>query len=352
MRIVAYTQRESGVGYHRLFMPLAHMQDVKVHVTNLPTLESFNFNPDVIVYNRVTFFQDWNAYRAESSAKIVMDIDDGWILPTNHINYPQYQFFRPIIENNLRNADCVTVTHERLAEQVWPFNQNIHILPNALPYGRDQFVPDRVPDDKFRIFWAGSVTHNHDLAILRDPIKRLLPLADRVKFVMGGYVDSDPVSKQYWDGMLNSFTACRAMPHARIHATLPEDYYGMFAYADAMVVPLEDSPWHGLKSNLKLLEAAGKSIPVVCSHVAPYTYDADAPVLWAKNKADWFSHMKSLILDKSKRDEYGQALHTWATERYNFDIINAERRELYRTLCGAPTSDGIVYENGGDDNGA
>jgi hypothetical protein len=57
-------------------------------------------------------------------------------------------------------------------------------------------------------------------------------------------------------------------------------------------------------------------------------------------------------LDKSKRDEYGQALHTWAIERYNFDIINAERRELYRTLCGAPASDGVVYENGGDDNGA
>ena len=335
MRIVAYTQRESGVGYHRLFMPLSLMDDVKVHVTNLPTIESFEFNPDLILYNRVTFFQDWESVRKETPAKVIMDIDDDWVLPVNHINYPQYLHFKPIIENNLRHADCVTVTHERLAERVWQFNQKVHILPNALPYGVQQFVPDRTESDRVRFFWAGSVTHQHDLALLRYPIQRMLPLSDRVQFVIGGYVDGDPTSKWYWDTMLNSFTAGRKLPHSRIHATLPEDYYGMFAYADAMLVPLESHPWHAMKSNLKLLEAAGKSIPVICSNVLPYAADTDAPVLWANNGKDWFNHMKSLTLNPTQREDYGKALKEWADRRYNFWAINAERRELYRRVCNA-----------------
>jgi glycosyltransferase involved in cell wall biosynthesis len=334
MKIVAYSQRESGVGYHRLTMPLANMQDVKVHITNLPTVESFEFNPDLILYNRLTHFKDWDAVRKETSAKIIMDIDDDWQLPPNHMAHDAYKGHKEIIESNLRNADAVTVTNVRLAEKVYNFNKRVHVLPNAIPYGRNMFTDEREPSELLRLFWAGSVTHNHDLEILRNPIKRISTLKG-IQMVMGGYVDDDMISKMYWDRMLNAFTFGGIIPYSKIHACLPEDYYLMFRYADAMLVPLEQSEWHGCKSNLKLLEAAGKKIPVIVSNVEPYSVDSDAPVLWVNSKKDWYLHTKYLTLNPNARIELGQQLYEWAEKKYNFDYINAERRALYASVIEA-----------------
>lgn len=334
MRIVAYTNRDSGVGYHRMVLPLANIEGVKAHVTNLPTVESFEFKPDILLYNRLTYFSDWDAVRKETSAKIVMDIDDDWQLPPNHMAYEAYKSHKEIIESNLRNADVVTVTNERIADKVFGFNNKVHILPNAIPYGRNMFTDEREPSDYFRLFWAGSVTHEHDLAILRNPMKRIGTIKD-IQCVLGGYVGSDPVSKYYWDRMLNSFTANRNIPRAVIEACLPEDYYLMFRYADAMIVPLERTDWHACKSNLKLLEAAGKKIPVICSHVEPYSRDSEAPVLWVKSQKDWYNHIKYLSLNLNYRIELGQQLYEWAQKKYNFDYINAERKALYASLCQA-----------------
>jgi len=46
----------------------------------------------------------------------------------------------------MRVADLCTCTHERLAEEIYQFNTNVEIIPNALPYGEERFQ-----DNKFRI---------------------------------------------------------------------------------------------------------------------------------------------------------------------------------------------------------
>jgi glycosyltransferase involved in cell wall biosynthesis len=323
----------SGVTLHRVTLPLAFMNDIKATVTDIPSFELLEEGWDIIFYNRLSpLDQDWEEVRKQMNSKIVMDMDDDWILPANHLNYYDYLERKPIIENNFKYADLITCTNENIAERVYPFNKNIQIFPNALPYGHHQFTDVKREDERVRIFWAGGVTHQHDLEILKYPLQRLKPLANKIKMVLGGYNDTDPITKYLWDQMFNSFTCNGQLPYTKLHSLEPINYMQHYEWADIMLVPLENSRWHSCKSNLKLLEAASKKVPVICSKVEPYTLDMSAPVLWVEKQSDWFKHIKDLILNPNKRIEYGEKIHEWATTKYNLFEINKGRKQAFDNL--------------------
>ena len=151
-------------------------------VTDIPAIEMLEEGWDIIFYNRLSpLDQDWEEVRKQMNVKIVMDMDDDWILPPNHLNYYDYLERKPIIENNFRYADLVTCTNQNIADRIYPFNKNIQIIPNALPYGHHQFTTHKRYDERVRIFWAGGVTHQHDLEILKYPLQRLKPLSTEKK---------------------------------------------------------------------------------------------------------------------------------------------------------------------------
>lgn len=334
MNILGMSQEHSGCGYHRVVLPLGFMDDVTGYVTNVVTEDKFEGN-DILLFNRLSQFDsDWPQTKKLMGAKVVMDIDDYWHLPPSHINHRGYELFSGRIEDNLRAADLVTVTNEALLRKVLPFNLNAIILPNALPFGRNQFTDERAPatDDLVRIFWAGGATHARDIELLRGPFKKL----DRrkVKMVLGGYTDGDPASKAIWSRMFSAFTAGGTLHWTKLHGTGPSNYMDMYRFADIVVVPLERSDWHACKSNLKLLEAATKRLPVIVSNVAPYNVDSDAPVLWVNKQTDWTEHLNFLINNAGARAEYGQRLYEWAKEKFDLTEINKTRRSAYAGLLG------------------
>ena len=334
LKILGLSHQFSGCHYHRVTLPLTQMENVDGLVTDQPTDEKLNEDWDIISFNRLTPCQD-KFPELEKKTKIVMDLDDDWILPPSHLNYQSYAENRINIEKNLRVAHLVTCTNERLADRIYPINQNVHILPNALPYGTDQFTDDKQEDEKIRIFWAGGISHIKDIDILRYPLQRLHNFKDKIKMVMAGYIQDSEESKRIWERMYSSFTAGETLPGVRVEGLPPRFYMGLYQLADIMVVPLENSEWHACKSNLKILEAAAKKIPVVVQNVEPYSRDPEAPVLWVNKQRDWFEHLKFLILNPNARKDYGEKLYEWAKEKYNFADINAKRRELFETVCGA-----------------
>lgn len=335
MKILGLGNRMSGVTLHRITLPLAYMNGVKGTVTDLPTIDMMHEGWDIVLFNRhCPLDQDWKDVR-QLGMKIVMDLDDDWILPPNHMNYGAYLEKKPIIENNLREADLITTTHQKLAEKIYPFNKNILVLPNALPYGHHQFTMDKKEDERIRIFWAGGATHEQDLEIVRHPLQRLTTYGNKIKMVIGGYTDSDPYSKYVWDRMTASLTANGRLPYMKLSSLEPINYMQLYEYADIMLVPLEKSEWHGCKSNLKLLEAATKKVPVICSNVEPYSRDEDAPVFWVNSQKDWFIHLKDLILNPNKRLDYGEKLHEWAKEKYNLFNHNETRKAAFKNLIKA-----------------
>ena len=327
LNIIGLTNKDSGCGYHRVILPLAFMDDIKGYVTNFIT-EDKTDDWDILLYNRICQYDlNWNETKELLGCKVVMDIDDHWKLPFNHLNYEAYQSMGERIEHNLMQADLVTVTNSNLLNKVKQFNDNVVVIPNCLPYGLNQFTDARVASNKVRLFWCGSVSHENDIKILREPLKRL---TGNIQMIMGGYNDSDPLTKSIWDRMFSMFAGKH--DSIKLPSTSPTTYMDMYNYADIVLIPLEDSDWHGCKSNLKILEAAAKRLPVICSNVAPYNMDADAPVLWVNNQKDWFKYINLLINNPSLRENLGNELYAWASKRYNFKEINQQRFNAYKSI--------------------
>jgi len=334
MNILGLSQQTSGCGYHRILLPLAYMQGVSAYVTNFITEDKIE-GVDLVTYNRLCpYDSDWAGFRKLMNyPKIVMDIDDYWILPPNHINALDYQHHTPKIIANIQDADAVTVTNWQLADHVYKYNKNVHVMPNALPYGVNQFHNRKVQSDKVRIFWGGGSSHAADLEILRNPLKKLK--GQNIQMVLGGYTDINPESKQVWDKMASAFTSGGHLDNVKIPGTLPTTYMDMYQHADICLVPLENSTWHACKSNLKLLEAAAKEIPCIVSNVAPYNVDYDCPAFFVNSQKDWAQYLQLLINNENLRKQNGQALKKWAETSYNFSRINDSRKQLFIRLCEA-----------------
>lgn len=327
MRILAITQKHSGVGYHRIMMPLTYMQKDYCLITDQINDKVLEKGFDIVVINRMLSgispeqIADW---KAKYNFKLVIDNDDFWNLDVTHPLYLRYQLnnIPEIIKNYIRIADVCTCTHDRLADEIFKYNVDVHILPNALPYGEEQFLDKKIPSNKVRFFWSGSDTHEEDLKILKEPVKRFKQL--ECKMVMAGYVEND-----IWNTMAFYFSAGRKLDTQIYRYNEVTSYMSAYGDSDISLIPLKDTYFNSMKSNLKVLETASKKNPAIVSHVNPYL---DLPVLYVKKQSDWFKHARSLANDKDLRESLGQKLYDYCNANYNLHLINSKRLDIYKKL--------------------
>lgn len=329
MRILAITSKHSGVGYHRIMMPLVHLPKEYAMVTDTISHEIIDNNYDILLINRVLSNIDVEAVcelRKQYGFKLVVDNDDFWELDTHHVLYETYKQLGIVdrIKGFIREADLCTCTHERLADEIYKINKNVQILPNALPYGREQYLDNKVESDKVRLFWSGSATHEHDLAILRNPMKRLLGMP--IKAVIAGY---NEIEKHLWDRMIASFTCSLKLNPTIYNYNEVHKYMAAYADSDISLIPLQETKFTGMKSNLKVLETASKKNPAIVSAVNPYL---NLPVHYVKKQSDWFKHIKDLVNDEQMRIESGEQLFEYCNKHYNFDVINSKRKDIYQQI--------------------
>ncbi len=318
MNILGLINKNSGPGFHRVMMPLLMMDDHNVYITNSVKEEDF-VNVDYIYYNRI-ISDNVLAMRDKYGFKVAVDVDDYWRLDYHHIAYTDYIAgnFESMQIKHLQAADVVTTTHERLAEKILPYNQNVVIVPNAIP-NHEYFQIEKTLSEKVRIFWQGSITHEKDIELLRGPFKRLG--GKNVHIVVGGYTKHET-----WDRMVSSLTNSLSISGSILPGVDPRDYYKNYSFADICLAPLVKSEFNSMKSNLKILEAAYAGLPVIASKVDPYL---GLPVLYVEKQSDWFKHINAVVNDADMRDEYGAALKSYCHTYFNFDIINQTRKELF-----------------------
>lgn len=329
MKILGLSDKESGCGYHRVCNPLGYIPATR-YITNKIQEGVLELKWDIILFNRIAEIDhDLENVRNITGAKIVVDLDDDWVLPPAHLNYELYVELRQRIENNIRNTDLVTVTHERLADRCYQFNRNVEVIPNAVQFGEDQYTEERIESDSFRLFWAGGISHVNDMEILRNPMKRISSLKG-ISTVIGGYSYTNDVTKMCWDRMVSSFTSSLKIPGLVLTSLPVTEYMNHFNHADCLLLPLEDSKWHTMKSNLKLLEAAAKKIPVICSRVNPYL-DFDPPVFYVERQGDWFKHVNFLLKNKEAATLMGNKLYEWA-QQFSMKRVNEHRLKCFQSL--------------------
>jgi glycosyltransferase involved in cell wall biosynthesis len=324
MRIIAFVRKDSGPCYHRIIMPLMLMDGPDIFITNNLLEEHFEKGCDIFIYNRVLPAHQMpriHELQKKYGFKICVDIDDYWFLDEHHILYQEYlqTGFAAHQIQQLKDADIVLTTHSRLAEEIKWFNKNVHVSQNAIPH-LGQFAIEREPYHLTRLFWQGSITHQEDIKLLSVPIFRIPHLLPKIKMVMAGYQEDE-----VWYQMAKTYTAQLKHQYKLIPGGPVDSYYSAYKDADICLVPLVNSVFNRMKSNLKVLEAANLGLPVIASDVHPYK---DMPLLHCNGSADWIKHITRLVKSKKRQKEVGQELKEFCDEHYNFHRINSERKQV------------------------
>lgn len=336
MRIIAVGYRNSAVAYHRQFLPLSFMKKEFAFFTDVLNDEVMKEGYDILLINRyiqgVTLDQILE-YKKQYGFKLVVDIDDFWHLDPWHILYSNYPYKE--IMDHIRAADLVTCTNDDLRNEIKEINKNVYVLPNALPFGQDQYTDLHIPseDGRVRFIYTGSVTHEKDVMQLKNPMKRIASdqyISEKSHFCICGYDPDNKHIEPVWHRMINDFLCGFKLP-GHVRAVLPVDQYmNFYNEADVSIVPLVHSRFNGMKSNLKVLEAAAKRIPVIASCVKPYSECLYIHPI--NSQSDWYTAIKKMATDPIYRKELGEANHEWCVKYFTLNEINEKRHQLYKSL--------------------
>ena len=333
MRIITVGQRNSGVSFHRLFNPLIYLPKDYAMMTDVLTEEELEKGYDILFINRYISGMEVDEIvrlRDKYGFKLVVDVDDYWNLDPWHILYGKYPYQKVI--DHIKIADIATCSNNDLAVEIDKINPNWIVIPNALPYGEDQFTDVKTESDKVRFVYAGSITHEKDIAILKNPMKRVATdviTKNNSRFILCGY-SQDKKLEQVWGRMINDYL-CGFKVDGYIREALPVDQYmNFYNEADACLIPLVDSKFNSMKSNLKVLEAATKNAVVIASKVKPYS---DCPyIIPIGHQGGWFENIKKVVKDAIYRQEMGIANGEWCRENFDLVKVNKLRTQIFNAL--------------------
>lgn len=339
----------SGVDYHRLLMPHMRMADLypenvvaqinEVDSAEIEFLKTF----DIVVLNR--FVSRTGAIEAtirklsEAGVKIVVDLDDDYIIPEWHILHAaskQDKHAQKIIQG-LKAAALVTTTHEGLAKtiQTDTGQTKIACIPNGINPEADQFKLKPPTWREVRFGWSGSVTHCEDVLLMYEGLLSMYKnesIRDKFCVVYGGFNPQD----QYCVA-INSMMSARGVAKEKNYVTWPvaksNEYAMFYDRINVALIPLRDNRFNNNKSNLKLLEAGFKKKAVIISDVQPYSPMLKHGVncLVVKHKNDWYRNMMYLINNPELITSLGEQLYQ-DVQTHHIDNIATLRYQTYKKL--------------------
>ena len=333
LRILGVGSQSSGVTYHRLALPLSIMQKEYCMITDTITeelLEEKQFN--IVVVNRfleATPLISLLAWKEKFGFKLVVDIDDYWYLFEKHLsnyNYRKLGVTR-IIQDYIKHADLVTTTHQRLYYEIIKINKKCEILPNALPFDKDQFTSVTIPHEKVNVIHTGSITHYPDMQQLKQPIQELAKskvFRDTAKMVLCGFHEANA---WHWKQMMDLYTCEGKLDYEILNAMPVDKYMNFYNEADILLVPLLDNKFNRLKSNLKALEAGAKRIPIMAYNRAPYD---DIPTICVVD--NWERDIKRMVHSPQMRTDFAEANAEFVREHYDIFKVNEARFSIFTNL--------------------
>ncbi len=290
--------------YHRILLPAMGLGINPHQSTSNPLLEVFCRMP---------------ARSLRGNVPVIVDLDDYYYLYPHHYLFNSWNGNKhtETIINALKNADAVTVTNRMLSDKVSQFNDNVFILPNALPFDSGQFNRGDMSGPT-RFMWAGGASHLHDLNIIR-PVLHSIPF-DLTLYGDDGYGE--------WSKIRNLFGA-----RAKYKKALSVDSYMTGFHGNVMLVPIENNYFNNHKSNLKILEAGCKGMAVIASKCEPYYNKKDAPfIMYAENAQEWALHMKYCSANPNFVTDMGNMLAEHVRLHYNLSDVNEKRKDVYNML--------------------
>ncbi|MBV7534068.1 hypothetical protein [Chitinophaga sp. sic0106] len=336
MKVLALLNKHSGCDYHRIRLPLEYLHEAGyISGVTAPTQEEQLAQCDILYYNRIPYgvsMETVLALRRKHGFKIVVDVDDYWKLYPGHMLTAVWksQEMEWKIVQSLTAADAVTCTSDRLAEKVRTYNRNVYVVPNGLPFGEGQFtrnIPG--PEGLTRFVYAGGGSHLWDVRLLRNTARRLAREPFTGELVLAGVAEGIKI----YDDMALAMSANGALKQFRTENHLPLDsYMDLYSHGDVALAPLVANDFNACKSNLKVIEAGCKGMPIICSNVPPYRDDDNPLIMRVDTPSDWHRWIRYCEFNPAFVQDTGEAMHEFVKRNYELRILNFLRLEAFKSV--------------------
>lgn len=310
--VYAMSSDQDGAGNYRVIQPVEHATDnalIRGRVGRgypVPVMME-KLDVDVVFSQRQLEdrqIENLTRYRRLLDCKIILDFDD---LLTN---VPDKNIHKRTLLKDMKGrlrkvgdiAHRFTVSTQPLAQEFKQFHDDICVVPNALL--RSQWAhlnSQRGTSRKLRVGWAGGVSHQGDLEVVRDVVREL---SDEVEWVFMG------MCLQELNAHIKEF-----------HAGAPFNAYPQELaklHLDLAIAPLELNPFNECKSHLRILEYGILGIPVIATNITPY--QSGFPITLVKNKhQDWVKAIREHINDVDETYKRGDALRQYILDNWMLD---------------------------------
>ena len=305
-RVLAHPADRFGCGEYRVIAPMRALNDdgriMGWETGNyLSPAELFRMEPDVILLQRQvdpSQLELIGRYIRHSKAFRIYEIDDLITnIPLRSIrkqHFVEQKDLHKRFRKGISMCDRFIVSTEYLAEAYQGYIDDIRVVPNYIERGRwGGHEPARLRQPRPRVGWAGSITHDGDLAVIFDVVKAT---AKEIDWVFLGMCPEEirPYVAEYETGVNL------------------EEYPAKLASLDLdlAVAPLEDVPFNHGKSHLRLLEYGVLGYPVICTDITPYR--GDYPVTRVANRfKDWVEAIRSHVADRDELTRRGDVLRDY-----------------------------------------
>lgn len=359
MRVQFVVHPRSGLSYHRLINPMDFMQWEDGDSGDMLWVieDEHKIDGDILYFNKFIGMEP-EQLRAlqKKGVKIVVDVDDSWDIPVGH---PFYEVWKQR-GNRQKVIDCIKLANivfcatMKMQNKVRELNKNTAVIPNAFPFGHDNYVPMPKAHEKTNFIYVAGSSHLPDVKLLEGKFKRLGGdqwMKDRAEFTLAGYeplmVPKYKTKEDYeaknqnaiiwvkqqnvWDRMANIFSQTNS--HKIFPSTNLDEYINYYDEADVAIVPLCDTDWNSYKSELKIIEAGCKGLPVICSNVEPYKALRPCDgIMWVERADQWIDWFKYCIKNPEFVKDQGAKLHAHVSENYDLIKWNEVRMQLFKSL--------------------
>jgi len=298
--------QQGGVFYHRLQIPYEDllMRGFLVKFGQLDEIDKYKDVMTHLVVNRGVSSKNHRAFKAmllKNNIKLILDIDDWWVLPRSHANR-NAQKTQDIIWT-LKIADEIHTTNAYLAEKIQKENPYVPIwvLPNAIDTRRGQWE-DIEKEDGFNVGYMGALHHDEDLTYNRINLAGL-----------------NSYSIPYYKERLNASNEFERADWS--------DYGKLYKKIHVSIAPLAPSTFNKCKSNLKALEAGFTKTCIIAQDMHPYTpFLNESNSILCKGPAHWEQELKNLDPERCKA--LAEQLHK-DVQFYSIENINNTRQQCY-----------------------
>lgn len=287
-----------------------------------------------------------------------LDLDDYWILPTEHIAYEDYQKAEvpKHTVRSIREAHFVTCTTEILAEKIYQINQNVHIIENGIDSEDPVWTPNKSKSDRLRFGFTQGNSHYEDIKSIAHSVAKCFNDPDfyhKAQIVLCGFYAEDKTWKkltmeQVYELLLTgSHKGIRHdkdylmdlahlrkvddlnKPYVRKWGVNVDEFGLVYNDIDVSVVPLIQGVFNSCKSELKMLEAGFMDCAVMVSHNPPYTLLATPENSFDLNKFS-FRELAKIMLKNPNLVSDKKAQLRLDVERYDLKHLTKKRHELYQ----------------------